>query len=547
MGNEGPQIAVIGMGPRSLGALEALASYAKDGAASLQVDCFDPFPAYGAGPNFDPDEPDLCLLNIPMRDIDLPPPDFLKCSQFSDWIAEAYDPDAFPTRPDLGRYLELRYNALNASGRLRISHFGETVTALKQDEGRWKLLSAGEWHGPYAEVLLTVGQPSVQPDDQLAEWQQHVKTSSGVLAQAYPAKDLRAQAAEWAGRTVAIRGLALSAFDVLRVLTTAQGGRFENGSYLRSGKEPSRILPFSLDGHPPFPKPETKALDARFDPTLEETEVFAQSIAAAATGSPDAAQRVLSDALKPAVCRILTELDAGVPTDSVSDWIETEWSAPGSQEAQQDPLDVLLSGIAMAEGTATPSIGYTVGQVWRKWQNALRSGYNPAETARDTANKIVAFDEGLKRYSYGPPVSSSRELAALVDAGIVDLAYAADPNIEVIDAGWRLEAENSSVDANIMIDAVLPSPKVSNLRAPLLVGLIADDRLRSVSKELAGHTAADGTLLGDGGYRSVGLCLLGRLALGSVIAADSLHDCFGEASRRWAQGVVDRIASPADD
>jgi len=40
---------------------------------------------------------------------------------------------------------------------------------------------------------------------------------------------------------------------------------------------------------------------------------------------------------------------------------------------------------------------------------------------------------------------------------------------------------------------------------------------------------------------SAGLCLLGRLALGSVVAADSLHDCFGEASHRWAEGVVDRL------
>jgi hypothetical protein len=26
-----------------------------------------------------------------------------------------------------------------------------------------------------------------------------------------------------------------------------------------------------------------------------------------------------------------------------------------------------------------------------------------------------------------------------------------------------------------------------------------------------------------------------------VVAADSLHDCFGEASHRWAEGVVDRL------
>lgn len=535
-----PRMAVIGMGPRSLGALEALAARTDDGAAPLQVECFDPFPACGAGPNFDPEEPSVCRLNIPMRDIDIRPPGFTKCGSFAEWLERAPGPDTFPTRADLGRYLEARYADLKAAGRLAITHAPAAVTQVKRGEGGWMLCTAESWHGPYAEVLLTVGQPEVQPDDQLAEWQRHVGGSAGTLVQAYPARRLQSKAAAWAGRTVAIRGLALSAFDVLRVLTTAQGGEFQTGRYLLSGNEPARILPFSLDGRPPFPKPETEALDARFEPTRDETATFSENIAKAARATPQRAQELLTEAISPAVIRILSEAGSSADASDTADWLETEWSSPGAQETD-GPLETLRTGIAIAEGARLPSVGYTVGQVWRKWQDALRSGYNSAETPPDTAETIIAFDEGLKRYSYGPPISSSRELSALIDAGIVDLDYAADPDIALTDGGWTLTSGAGAIEAGVMIDAVMAPPDLSILQPPLLVGLMAEGRLSPMADGLAAQTAGDGELIGRNGKKSPGLCLLGRLALGSVVAADSLHDCFGEASHRWAQGVVQRV------
>ncbi|SCM68145.1 FAD/NAD(P)-binding protein [Donghicola eburneus] len=534
------RIAVVGMGPRSLGALEALAARLGNDAAPLSVDCYDPFPACGAGPNFDPEELDLCRLNIPMRDIDIRPPEFTGCSTFAEWLADTPHPDVFPARADLGRYLEARYNALRRSGRLAITHLPTIATELKQEGDLWMLRADDAWHGPYTEVLLSVGQPQVQPDEQLAEWQQHASAEGRTVAQAYPARRLAEEAAGWTGRTVAIRGLALSAFDVLRVLTTAQGGRFEEGQYIASGQEPAQIVPFSLDGLPPFPKPETEALDARFNLSAAETELFSTNIQAAAIANPEQARTLLTEALVSPVIRILTEFGAETDFSAVFAWLETEFSDPGTQETE-GPVETLKTGIAMAEGAATPSVGYTVGQVWRKWQDQLRSGYNPAKTQPDTADLIVAFDEGLKRYSYGPPVSSSRELAALIEAGIVTLDHAADPDIALTEGGWTLTSDQGSVEADVMIDAVIASPDLSILRSSLLNGLVDEGKLCPISESLAAETAADAQIIAQDGTRSPGLCLLGRLALGSVVAADSLHDCFGAASHRWAQDVVERM------
>ena len=538
-----PRIAVVGFGPRGLGALEALAAEMQGSPTPLQIDIFDPFPAPGAGPNFDPDESPLCRLNIPMRDIDIRPPEIPSVGPFAKWQDGPTDPDAFPPRAELGRYLEDRHAKLRALDALSITLLDSEIDAVKPDPDGWRLRAKGGWHGPYAEVLLVPGQPETAPDDQLAEWQRHVKSGPAALASAYPARILQQRAAGWAGKSVGIRGLALSAFDVLRVLTTGQGGRFDEGRYLASGREPARILPFSLDGQPPSPKPATEALDARFDPTPAETDTFARAISRAASGPADLARAWVNGALLPPVRRILAE--TGGDADAVPAWLDTEWTDPGSQD-RAAPMEALRRGIAMAEATLPPSVGYVVGQVWRKWQDPLRVGYNPANTPAETARLLTGFDEGLKRYSYGPPVSSSRELVALIEAGIVSLDFATDPGIATAPGGWNVTAEDRSAEVDVMIDAVLPSPDLAAIRAPLIAGLVSEGRMTPCGDKLAAQTAGDGTLIGSDGARSRGLCLLGRLALGSVIAVDSLHDCFGEASRRWARGVTDRIGPPQE-
>ncbi|MGJ8597615.1 hypothetical protein, partial [Sulfitobacter sp.] len=68
--------------------------------------------------------------------------------------------------------------------------------------------------------------------------------------------------------------------------------------------------------------------------------------------------------------------------------------------------------------------------------------------------------------------SSSRELAALIDAGIVDLEYAVDPDFGLTGGGWTLKSSAGSIEAGVMIDTVMASPDLSILRPPLLVGLI---------------------------------------------------------------------------
>ena len=543
-GTAAARIAIVGLGPRSLGALEALVAHLPDSGCRVTVDVFEPSDAPGAGPNFHPDESPLCLLNIPFRDIAIRPPAFSRAGGFAEWFArhtgEQADPDSFPPRADLGRYLQARLDDLLDASNGTITLIPEQVAQIERRDAGWQVHAGDQPRALYDEVLLTPGQPETSPDDQLAEWQDHARDTQAQLAQAYPAAQLAKRAQDWTGHTVAIRGLGLSTFDVLRVLTCGQGGRFDAQGYHPSGHEPAAIYPFSLNGHPPFPKPATEVLDARFDLHPSEVDRFSQAMAQAAVADPDTARAAINATLEPVVTRILTDCDATVPQGAVADWLHAEWIDAGSQEKDLSPMDMLRTGIALAEGSRAPTTGYVVGQVWRKAQDALRAGYNPLETPAETAEVLVGFDEGLKRYSYGPPLSASHELMALIDAGIVDLDLAVDPDFTLTDSGWTLETGGNTARASVMIDAVLPSPDLSAIAAAPVCTLVENGVLAPLGHGLAARTVPDGQVLDEQGRVVPRLCLLGRLALGSVIAVDSLHDCFGKSSDRWAKGVCAR-------
>lgn len=545
MKNDGTtrRIAIVGIGPRGLGALEALARRLPKTDAAVSVELFDPTPWPGAGPNYSPDQSPLCLLNIPVRAISVDPAPWPVASQgtFADWLPAPVDQDRFPARAELGSWLMERYSDLitNAPDALTVTHRKLEARRIEQTGTDWWLHTDDGRFGPFDEVLLTLGQPETAPDDQLARWQAHAGKCGADLLPAYPDDKLLEAAGNWAGKSVAIRGLGLSTLDVLRLLTSGMGGRFADGHYHRSGREPARILPFSLDGHPPAAKPATAELDAMFDPLPQETATFE----AALTDMPDEASgpalQGLCDALIAPSLRILAATGGTADRAAVDKWLETERDTPGGQE-DRSAIAILHETIAMAHGSTPPSPGYVIGQIWRKWQNELRNGFNPERIALETAKAVIKFDEGLKRFSYGPPVSAAEDLLTLIEDGLVDLRAVEDPDILLIDTGWHLFEDDASAKVTAIVDAVLPPPDLGRITDPLITHLLTDGRIRPYADGFGAGILPDGQVTDRDGKVQTGLSLLGRLALGNVIAVDSVHDCFGAASTRWAEGVTAR-------
>ena len=548
MGTRILRLAIVGGGPRGLAAAEALRARAEETESSVELTMFEPHPAIGAGPHHDPSQTPLNRLNIPLRLIDIAPAGFAGAhvGSFQAWAGghlAGVGPDDYPSRRDLGRFLTARWHDLldSVSAQFDIAVARHEAKRLMRDSTRWRMETEEGSFGPFDEVLLTPGHQPVEPDPQLTRWRAHADTIGATLIAAYPSDVLMASARNWQGHTVAIRGLALSMIDVMRALTVGQGGRFVPSTdglrYEASGLEPARLLPFSLDGVPPAPKPASAKLDAVYDPDAAAIRRFETALAKAVAGSAEEVISMLGEGLA-ALSAPVCERFGGKEAD-IASWLTTELSEEAEHAAEdRPPASILADHLAMAEGRAAPSPGYVVGQVWRKLQNSLRRVYNPAEISVETATALVRFDEGMKRFSYGPPALAAAEMLALVRSGLLDLRAVDDPDIAMVQGGWRLSGDKGEATAKVMVDSVLPSPELAKLSGPLLADLRKQGLLSPVGTKLGARTTGEGRVLDASGNPVRGLSMLGRLALGSVIATDSVHDCFGASVGRWAESVT---------
>ncbi len=534
------KIAIVGFGPRGLAALEKLSVQVGLGDSPIEVDIFDPHSTPSAGPNFSPTEPDVCLLNLPIREVDLPQSPNKGVPQFGQWVKKfEVNEEVFVPRSVLGTYFTERFQALmaNLPDDLTVTLRPLRVERAVRHDDLWQLAAEGSYFGPYDHVLLSLGQPKTDLDDQADRWREHAKSQGLDFTAAYPGKSLIQSASDWAGRAVAIRGLGLSSLDVIRMLTLGLGGQFVDGRYVASGREPSVIVPFSLDGHAPAPKPASRDIDALFDPTEDETKSFETALRAAVAGQGDEGLAGIFEVLKPVVSRILSETGAAEDDTAIDSWLTMEVQQAGQQETR-GTVEAIEGNLKEAEGACPPSVGFTVGQVWRKWQASLRAIFDGQETNADIAKSLIAFDEGLKRYSYGAPVDNLRQLLILIDAGLVTPFAAEDPNIEPSEDGWMLEADRGAVTASVMIDSVLPPPVIGKVSEPVIQGLVEDGTLVPIYDGAGAHCMPDGGAINQNGRRVVGLSIVGRVTNGSTIADDSIHDCFGHVTERWARGVT---------
>jgi uncharacterized NAD(P)/FAD-binding protein YdhS len=422
---------------------------------------------------------------------------------------------------------------------VRLSMRKAHADRLRRDMKGWHVETGCGSFGPFDEVLLAPGQPQSRPDAQWAVWSAHAESNGLWIMQAYPDRALLAAARNWTGAEVAVRGLGLTSFDVLRYLAAGLGGTFKDGVYYHSGNEPARILLFSLTGQPPYPKPATAAHDRRYCLMQGDVQRFGDAVRGAAMLDAARATRHVCEALVAPAVRISSEMGAGWREAEIRGWLEAECRSPGGQE-RQAPHETLTQGIGMASGAARPSAGYIIGQLWRKLQPELRDAFDRAGMAPDAAKAIIDLDEGLRRYSFGPPLASAQELLGLIECGLARLCVAEDPDIVPVEGGWRLIEGGDTGMVSVMIDAVLRPPLLERVSDPLIARLVAEGWLSTCYEGGGARTHPDGRVIGAQGEPAPGLCLLGRMATGSVIAPDSLHDCFGATADRWAAGVMER-------
>ncbi len=554
------RVAIAGVGPKGLFALERLLSHAAASAAgsALHVDLYEPHPAPGAGPVYDPAQPGYLRMNFAAEHLDLWCSDSravpgAERQSFVDWrrAEGAGDPgERYPPRALVGRYLadglaRLRRGAppgvvvaLRAEAVTRVVHRGDT----------WTVQTGAGARDGYDEVLVAVGHRTAADPWPGADPWPH---AASLVPAVFPVTRHLSAARIAPGATVAVRGFALTFIDAALALTEGRGGTFHGGEhpyrlrYVPSPADAARIVPFARSGRPLLAKPEP-ALTAGL-PALEEISADARAaildlpegfglrerlpaiLAAAAGASLDAAGAADERAVATARAWLRAACDGAPPPTDLGPAAEIERS------------------LAVGAGLRPADLPWALGHAWRAAYPALVTrlgGDGVPERQWPDLHRLAAQ---LERIAFGPPAVNAAKLLALVEAGRVDLRHVAGGRIAESGGATVVRGDGGELAVDAVVDAVLPPPGAGRSDSGLLEDLVAAGHARIAGGRRGLDVAPDAACIGADGRPTPGLAAIGRPTEDSVIGNDTLSRTLHPHADRWARRVVARAARRAPD
>jgi uncharacterized NAD(P)/FAD-binding protein YdhS len=531
------RVAIAGLGPKGLFALERLLDHARDlaPATRLAIDVFEPHSAPGAGPVYDPDQPGYLRMNFAAAALDLWWPASRAAprsrrSSFVEWrAARGGGDDDYPPRAEVGRYLGegletlLRCAPPNVEVRL---HRAKAESVRESADG-WRVRAAGVTRG-FDEVLIAVGHQDTSDDGLAASW----RHPAPLVPAVFPVERWLTRDRVPPGATVAIRGFALTFLDAALALTEGRGGSFEPLAhpfrlrYVPGADDVGRILPFTRTGRPMLAKP---------GPVLAAGTPELERIAADGRAQLTALTRPLD--LKRDVEPILAAVAAA----------SLESATAGGLAARLTPVPDVAAEIerslAVGAGLVPPDRAWALGHAWRALYPAIVSQLGGDGLAARDWPAFLRLAAEMERIAFGPPPVNAAKLLALVEAGCIDLTHLHGGVIVSRNGGTRLRSQGGSERIDVAVDGVIPGPGARG-HGGLLTDLMGwHARIAPGRRGL--DVAADGTCRARDGSLSPGLAAIGRPAEDSVIGNDTLSRSLHPHADRWAQRVVQRCLDRA--
>ncbi|MGW8885513.1 FAD/NAD(P)-binding protein [Streptomyces sp. NPDC055749] len=549
-----PTLVIIGAGPRGTGVIERIAANATElyGNQRLDIHLVDPHPP-GGGRIWRQDQSPLLRMNSMAEDVTMFTDDTVRQDgpvrpgpALHTWAADVRDgrttvdtaPEIleeirglggqdFPSRRLQSAYLRWVYEQSIAAlppGITVHEHRGHALRVTGPRAGRQRVWLEGRTAPLLADlVVLTIGHLDAEPD----AGQQELTDFADRHGLVHLPPDFTADSdlsALPAGEPVIVRGFGLAFIDLMVLLTEGRGGRYENGVYLPSGREPvlyvgsRRGVPYhskigyGWEGEPP-------SAPRYFGPEQAE-ELLSR------TGPPDFRREVWPLVEKELGHAHYHRLFGAHPERTAVDWavFEEKYDAsePGSPE-----LDALVSAAVPdpADRLGLTALDHPLDGVrhtsYDTFQDGLRA-YITADLERrhdpghspDLAvflgllsvygQLIRLGDIGTWWHGYfsylasGPPGPRLRQLLALSRAGVVrflgaSVTVEADEERGVFRAG-SATVPGERIEAGALVEARLPDPSLQHTRSRLLRGLY-EDGAAATGTGLLSVDPADGRIL----------------------------------------------------
>ncbi len=528
-------VAIVGMGPWGLAALERLVSGAielGEGGPDLTVHVVEPsVPGSGL---YGGDQPDYLILNTPCGQHSMYPfPERARCRLgvgFYDWaVATGYrwvadrcevttegraiTPDDFLPRRLMGEYLAWFYRVLVAEmpDNVRIVHHRTTASDIVERDGYEVVLLDDGSVVRVEHVILTTGQT------------QKPSQGSGPVLAPYPVEGL--DAAIEPGARVVVRGMGLVAIDMVCALTLGRGGTFLRAPdgrlrYVASGAEPEIAL-FSRSGHAYCAKPMGSA-----DPTEHYEPRICTPEAIAELRFDEDGRRRQVDARAELLPMLLAEMTTSFYAESArlaggeacaaeiavrlaDAWLEGRFEAEVDRAEGRfgrfDAASHLFVGegetfadSAAAEARVVQVIADDVAEALAPGgRSPVKSAYEVLRALRDVVRSVVEFGgltlashrdfqehirNRITRMVAGPPVERCEQLLALIEAGVVRVPFGPAPIVMIEPDGVtvrsRALARPRTERFEHLVLAHLDHPTVHASASPMLASLHRKGRVR---------------------------------------------------------------------
>ncbi|MFI6949025.1 FAD/NAD(P)-binding protein [Streptomyces sp. NPDC050422] len=542
-------LVVIGAGPRGTGLVERIAANAPSlyGVRPLDIHLVDPFPP-GGGRIWRHEQSPLLWMNSMAEDVTMFTDDTVRLEgpvrpgpALDAWAAdvregrtepgpdvaaapglraeiEALKGDDFPSRRLQGAYLRWVYEQSVAALPPTVTvheHRGRALRVTGPRGGRQSVHLEGRAEPLTADlVVLTLGHLDAEPDDEQRRLSRFADRHGLVhLPPDFTAdSDLSSLPA---GEPVIVRGFGLAFIDLMVLLTEGRGGRYEDGAYLPSGKEPvlyvgsRRGVPYhSKIGYvrpgerPPLPRffgPD------RTDELLSRAE------------PPDFRRDIWPHVDKELGYAHYHRLFAAHPERTTADWtaFEEKYAAadPGSAElraviaaAVPDPahrldlaaLDHPLDGVRhpSAASFQEATRAYITADLDRRHDPGHSEDLAVFLGLLSVYGQLIRFPDigewwhGFFSYlASGPPGPRLRQLLALSRAGVVRF-LGAGTTVETDEELGLFRAAGATVpgeriEARALVEARLPDPSPRRTRSTLLRALHEDGAAATATGLLA--------------------------------------------------------------
>jgi len=570
------KIAIVGMGPRGLSALESLLIHLeKSGSLErIEIILFEETKNFGSSPVYETHQTQTNWININERVLTLDGRPSISISttkipafpSFHEWSNKAPDSiskevaDIYPPRLYVGKYLSERFHTLfEVLEKLKIaSLINQRVDSVELEEGQVILQTNNQATYRVDEVLLTIGHQPTRPSKQTEKWKSFVKNQQKLqfITTPYPIRNILNKTQLQPENTIALRGFGLAMIDVVRAIAE-QFGSFiacadsaNSLAYQTDVPIKNLLIPFSLDGLPPSPKPLNAQIDQWFTPAEEDLAALEAILANKEKQQNAIGTTFLIDAIVPIAAKVYWSLPQLLGKDVLSiqevKKIAKAWLKDNQYQhfvivSQEQAIEKTMQDfVEMAIGNRAISLDFCIGQVWRHCQPSIYKSLSFNECSEEVFAKIIALDERMKRYAYGPPVESIQQLIALVEAKVMNISFLNNPNIDLTNKGWTLSNSKSSITAGIMINTVVDSPRLEAVTSPIIKKLRSNGLIQAVHDDLGVFTDRNGYVISARKDENPPIALLGRLAKGTIMGVDAILECFGSRSEQWATKATQR-------